>query len=337
MLLNLFHFVLIYIFMKAIGIAKSMKFRTKIAYKTTLCTTVLLLAACSSRPYAPDPVDPLQGMNRATFSFNEKLDKYAIKPIAQAYTFVTPQFARDRVTNFFSNIGEVSTFTNDTLQANFKLSAIALGRFAINTTVGVLGLFDPASSMGLTKHYNDFGITLAQYGITTSPYLVLPVIGPSDIRDALALWPNYRYLSLWGYMNREPRVRNIMIVLDIVNLRASLLSSEDIAKQASLDQYVFIRDAYLQKRASLIKRYTGRDIKYGNGSNANNGDPLTDDYLDDAVADRDIEALPPESETKNAATAPPASFRKPSSDPIKQSVTQTELMDSATLTTTDAS
>ncbi|MBY0377892.1 MAG: VacJ family lipoprotein [Gammaproteobacteria bacterium] len=331
-----------------------MKFSKKAVYKTTLYTTAILLTACSSSQYAPDPADPLQGMNRATFSFNEKLDKYAIKPVAQGYTFITPQVVRNRVTNFFSNIGEVPTFANDTLQGNLKLSVVALGRFAINTTVGLLGLFDPASSMGLTKHYNDFGITLAQYGITTSPYLVLPVIGPSSIRDALALWPNYRYLSLWGYMDREPRIRNAMIILDIINLRASLLSSEDIARQASLDQYVFIRDAYLQKRASLIKRYTGRNVGYGNKANAND-DPLSDDYIDDAVVDRDVAAdlsnnnaptsnadtqtktngdtnnsTPNEVSTKdNAANTviapPPVSFRQPTQDPVKQSLAQNEL------------
>lgn len=334
-----------------------MKFSKKAAYRTILCTTAVLLTACSNSQYAHDPADPLQGMNRVTFSFNEKLDKYALKPVAQGYTFVTPQVVRDRVTNFFSNIGEVPTFANDTLQGNLKLSAIALGRFVVNTTVGLLGLFDPASSMGLTKHYNDFGITLAQYGITTSPYLVLPVVGPSSIRDALALWPNYRYLSLWGYMDREPTIRNVMIVLDIVNLRASLLSSEDIARQASLDQYVFIRDAYLQKRASLIKRYTGRDVGYGNKANTNNDDPLSDDYIDDAVVDRDVAADLPNNnannntapstqdtktnaatdtpakqgvstkndETNTAAASPPVSFRQPSNDPVKQSLAQNEL------------
>lgn len=325
-----------------------MKFSTKALCKTTLCTTVVLLTACSNSQYASDPADPLQGMNRATFNFNEKFDKYALKPAAQAYTFVTPQMVRNRVTNFFSNIGEVPTFANDTLQGNLKLSSIALGRFVINTTVGLLGLFDPASSMGLTKHYNDFGITLAQYGITTSPYLVLPIIGPSSIRDALALWPNYRYLSLWGYMNREPRIRNIMIVLDIINLRASLLSSEDIARQVALDPYVFIRDAYLQKRSSLIKRYTGRNVGADNNSNAN-GDPLSDDYIDDAVIDRDVaadaaipgkdNAASTSKDEKNKETTdtvntpnsdttvslPPVSFRQQSHDPVKQSLAQNEL------------
>ncbi len=333
-----------------------MKLSKNTVYKTTLCTTAILLTACSNTQYTPDPSDPLQGMNRVTYSFNQKLDKYALKPVAQAYTFVTPQFARDRVTNFFSNVGEVPTFFNDTLQGNLKLSATALGRFVVNTTIGLVGLFDPASSMGLTKHYNDFGITLAQYGVTTSPYLVLPLVGPSSIRDALALWPNYAYLSVWGYAGKYNEWRNIFFVLDIVNLRASLISSEDVVRQASLDEYVFIRNAYLQKRASLIKGYTGRDVGPKDQSNTDE-DPLDNmgDFSKDSVtspvaaknavkngtastskegsaemkdatkSDTATTALPITKEDNNVALPPPASFRQTSNDPVKQSLTQNEL------------
>ncbi len=326
-----------------------MKFSKKALCATTLCSTAALLVACSSTPYAPDPEDPLQGMNRVTYSFNQKLDKYALKPAAQAYTFVTPQVARDRITNFFSNIGEVPTFANDTLQGNLKLSGIALSRFVVNSTIGLLGLFDPASSMGLTKHYNDFGITLAQYGITTSPYLVLPVLGPSSIRDALALWPNYNYLSLWDYVHGYNTVRNELFILDIVNLRASLLSSEDIVRLASLDEYAFIRNAYLQKRASLIKRYTGRDTGLKGKSNNANEDPL--DGMDDLTTDTDTPPATANNDDKNevpkkndaalpgvepvadikpktdVATPPPPpiAFRLYSNDPVKQSLAQNEL------------
>lgn len=326
-----------------------MRLSKKTLYKTTLCTTAVLLTACSSKQYAPDPSDPLQGMNRGTYSFNQKLDKYALKPVAQVYTFVTPQVARDRVTNFFSNIGEVPTFFNDTLQGNLKLSATALGRFVVNTTIGLLGFFDPASSMGLTKHYNDFGITLAQYGVTTSPYLVLPLIGPSSIRDALALWPNYRYLSIWGYVGDYAEWRNIFFVIDIVNLRASLLSSEDVVQQASLDEYVFMRNAYLQKRASLIKRYTGRDVGPKGQINSNE-DPLdNNDDLVDALEEQDsppptttdtavkndalgkdntANTAPDATKENNTVTPPPpVSFRQTSQDPVKQSLAQNELVE----------
>jgi phospholipid-binding lipoprotein MlaA len=335
----------------------NMRFSKKTIYKTTLCTTAVLLTACSNTQYAPDPSDPLQGMNRVTYSFNQKLDKYALKPAAQAYTFVTPQFARDRVTNFFSNVGEVPTFFNDTLQGNLKLSATALGRFVVNSTIGLLGLFDPASSMGLTKHYNDFGITLAQYGVTTSPYLVLPLVGPSSIRDALALWPNYAYLSVWGYVGKYNEWRNIFFVIDIVNLRASMLSSEDVVRQASLDEYVFIRNAYLQKRASLIKNYTGRDVGPKGQSNTdedpldNMGDLSKDSSTSPAATEDEVQnntastnkkdtaemknatksdtattALPVTKEDNNVTPPPPpASFRQTSNDPVKQSLAQNEL------------
>jgi phospholipid-binding lipoprotein MlaA len=332
-----------------------MKLSKRTIYKTTLCTTAVLLTACSNTQYSPDPSDPLQGMNRVTYSFNQKFDKYALKPAAQAYTFVTPQFARDRVTNFFSNIGEVPTFFNDTLQGNLKLSVTTLGRFVVNTTIGLLGLFDPASSMGMTKHYNDFGITLAQYGVTTSPYLVLPLIGPSSIRDALALWPNYEYMSVWGYVGKYKEWRNIFFVIDIVNLRASMLSSEDVVRQASLDEYVFIRNAYLQKRASLIKNYTGRDVANSSDTNSSD-DPL--DGMDDLSKDNATSPATTQDEVKNStskegttdkkdatksATAnttapvtkkdnsvtapPPISFRQHSNDPVKQSLAQNEMVE----------
>ena len=316
-----------------------MRFSKRAIYKTTLCTTAVLLTACSNTQYAPDPSDPLQGMNRVTYSFNQKLDKYALKPAAQVYTFVTPQFARDRVTNFFSNVGEVPTFFNDTLQGNLKLSATALGRFVVNTTIGLLGLFDPASSMGLTKHYNDFGITLAQYGVTTSPYLVLPLVGPSSIRDALALWPNYEYMSIWGYVGKYSEWRNIFFVIDIVNLRASMLSSEDVVRQASLDEYVFIRNAYLQKRASLIKSYTGRDVGPKGQSNTDedpldNMDDLSKDSGTSPAATKDVTksatantTSPATQKNSNVTAPPPVSFRQPSNDPVKQSLAQNELVE----------
>ncbi len=300
-----------------------MPFSKKTVLTSSLCATAVLLSACSSTAYAPDPSDPLQGMNRATYSFNKQLDKYALKPTAQVYTAVTPQALRNRVTNFFSNIGEVPTFLNDTLQGNLKLGATSLGRFVVNTTIGLLGLFDPASSMGLTKHYNDFGITLAQYGVTTSPYLVLPLIGPSSIRDGLALWPNYRYLSLWAYDDGYDEARNALFILDIVNLRASLLSSEDIANAASLDEYVFVRNAYLQKRASLIKRYTGRDVG-PKGSVGSNADPLDDFDEADSKTPASTPAPLKTSETAGSESDGPAplSLRKPEADPVKRSIAE---------------
>lgn len=221
----------------------------KLAVTTLLALT---LSACASMHAPTSPDDPLESINRATFSFNRKFDKFILKPVAVGYKAITPWPVRTGVGNFFSNMGEVPTTINDVLQGNLKHGCVDFTRFAINTTIGLLGLIDVASYLGLERHYNDFGITLGKWGITTAPYIIIPIFGPSTIRDGLALLVNYQYFTLWPYI--EPvRARNELFILDVVNLRASMLESEAVMKQAALDPYVFIRDAYLQKRRSLIE------------------------------------------------------------------------------------
>lgn len=233
----------------------------------------IFMSGCGTTTHTPG--DPFESVNRVTFEFNRKLDKAVLKPVASAYKTVTPWPVRESVTNFFSNMGEVPTMINDGLQGQFGSAYSDMCRFAINTTVGVLGLIDVATKLGIEKRYNDFGITLAKWGIRKAPYIVLPVLGPSTLRDSLALVVNYRYFTLWPYI-RPIRVRNTLFVLDVINLRAALLDAENVMDQASLDPYVFMRDAYLQKRMSLIdpKNQTQTDLQ------KLKADPLDDDDLD---------------------------------------------------------
>lgn len=211
----------------------------------------LLLAGCSALKKAPHPEDPFESFNRVSYQFNTKLDKFLLKPVASAYDKIAPNPVKKGVLNIFANFGEIPTFANDVLQVHPGYAGKDLWRFMINSTIGLGGWFDVATQMGLPRRYNDAGITLARWGIRRSPYLVIPFIGPSTLRDGVGLLVNLRFLTLWPYI-QPVELRNGLFALDIVSLRAGLLDSEDIMQQAALDPYVFIRDAYLQKRASLM-------------------------------------------------------------------------------------
>lgn len=223
--------------------------------KSILVTIFSVCIFASAATYAePEQVrDPLEKINRKIYTFNHHLDRIILKPTAKLYRAVVPSPGRKGVTNFFSNMGEVPTMLNDLLQGHVIYATKDLLRFGVNSTVGMLGLVDVASHMSLEKRYNDLGITLARWGITDAPYLMVPLFGPSTLRDAMALSVEYEYMTLWPRI-RPVRLRNTLFVLDMINLRAQLLDSEEIMDQAALDPYVFIRDAYLQKRASLIRQ-----------------------------------------------------------------------------------
>ena len=208
-----------------------------------------LLAGCATTGER-DPKDPWEGFNRKSFAFNEKLDEAVLKPAAKGYVKVVPAFAREGVNNFFDNLEDVGTGLNNFLQGKPKEGASDLGRFLVNTVVGVFGLWDIATPLGLEKHYEDFGQTLGVWGVRSGPYLVIPLLGPSTARDAPAKvvdpsWyysgaidNNTIYWSLWG--------------LDKVRIRANLFQSEKLLDEAALDKYTFLRDAWLQRRRSMV-------------------------------------------------------------------------------------
>jgi len=206
----------------------------------------LLLAGCAG----PNPRDPYESYNRAMFSFNDTVDTYALKPVATVYRDVTPSFVQTGVGNFFGNLADAWTAVNNLLQGKGEAGMSDISRFALNSTLGILGLFDIASEAGLQKHKEDFGQTLGTWGVSSGPYLMLPLLGPSTVRDTVALPADFAG-NIWSY--KDPvYLRNIGTGVNLVDTRASLLDATSMLEDAALDRYEFIRDGYLQRRESLI-------------------------------------------------------------------------------------
>ena len=186
-------------------------------------------------------------MNRAIFSFNDTLDSYALKPIAKGYNAVTPKPVQGLVTNFFNNLGEARNTLNALLQFKGTQALTSLSRLVINSTVGMLGLVDVASPLGIEQKYEDFGLTLAQWGVPSGPYLVIPFLGPRTLRGGAGIFPD-TYVSPIYHVEPD-RDQWIAYGIDIINTRSALLDAEDLIMG---DRYTFIRDAYLQRREYLI-------------------------------------------------------------------------------------
>lgn len=208
-----------------------------------------LMAGCATVAH-PDPRDPWESYNRAMTRFNEDVDKALIKPVATAYKAVLPQPVRSGVGNFFGNLNDAWSFVNNVLQAKPEGALHSFWRVMINTTIGLGGVLDPASEMRLERHREDFGQTLGRWGAESGPYLVLPILGPSTLRDAIALPVDYLGRPQ-GQIHDIP-VRNSLTVLEVIDTRARLLGVEQLLDQAALDPYTFQRDAFLQKRRSDI-------------------------------------------------------------------------------------
>lgn len=201
--------------------------------------------------------DPIEGFNRAMFAFNEGLDSAVIRPVAKGYEFVAPSFVRTGVSNFFGNIADVAIAVNNLLQGKATEAASDAGRFLINSTVGVLGLFDVATQFGLEKHEEDFGQTFGRWGMDTGAYVVLPLFGPRDVRDGVGLVLDMAVDPV-GHVD-DVGARNSLAALRLVNDRALLLPADKIIDEAALDKYSYLRDAYLQRRRNLV--YDGRPPK----------------------------------------------------------------------------
>nr|WP_315476569.1 VacJ family lipoprotein [uncultured Undibacterium sp.] len=198
-----------------------------------------------------NPDDPLEGFNRSIFSFNESLDANLLKPTAQAYQNVTPSIVQTAVGNFFSNAGDVWTAVNNVLQGNLVDGVNDFMRFAINTTMGIGGLIDVASAGGMPKHRADFGQTLGVWGVPSGPFVVLPVLGASTLRDTIATPIDFKGDILFSQTSGA--VKNTTSILKVIDKRASALDAVSLIEEAALDKYVFIRGAYLQRRESQIK------------------------------------------------------------------------------------
>jgi phospholipid-binding lipoprotein MlaA len=202
-----------------------------------------------------DPRDPWEGFNRGVYRFNETFDEYVAQPVARAYVAVLHQEIRTRVGNFFSNIQDLLIGANNFLQGKFEDGVNDWARFAFNSTIGLFGIHDVASDFpGLEKHNEDFGQTLGRWGAGPGPYLILPFLGSSTVRDATGTAVDWAVQPVGEV--RPIELRNTLYGLYFVDTRAQLLEASRILEEAALDKYVFQRDAYLQRRRSLI--YDGR-------------------------------------------------------------------------------
>jgi len=194
--------------------------------------------------------DPIEGFNRGMFWFNDHVDTYVLVPVATVWDKVLPSRVQKSIANFFDNLRFPIVAGNNLMQAKFKNAASDVGRFVVNTTVGVAGFFDPASDWGLEAHNEDFGQTLGYWGVPPGPYLVLPILGPSDVRDGVGLVPD-------GFMAVYPWFVDFIYTIsaravDVVNTRSLYLKQVEEAKAASLDYYTAVRNAYIQRRKSLV-------------------------------------------------------------------------------------
>jgi phospholipid-binding lipoprotein MlaA len=224
----------------------------KLIYKVLLGVIIaLLVSGCATTTNK----DPLEGINRGVYKFNDVTDRALIKPVATAYKTVTPSPIRKGFSNFFSNLGTLTTVFNDLLQLKFANAFTDAGRFVINTTFGLAGFIDVASMDNIEKHNEDFGQTLGHWGVGSGAYLVLPFIGPSTTRDAFGLAVDTASTDPITYTHNigEIRLHNQIRAAQLLDKRTQLLDATDIVDNASIDPYAFMRDAYLQRRASLVQ------------------------------------------------------------------------------------
>ncbi len=215
-----------------------------------LAWVLSLMLALSGCAATRNPEDPLEGFNRSMLAFNDNVDRVALKPAAMTYKTLTPSFVQTGIGNFFGNIGDVWTAINNLLQGNLVDGFSDVMRVAVNTTLGWGGVLDIGSEAGMPKHNEDFGQTLGKWGVQSGPYIVLPFLGSSTLRDSLALPLDYKG-DPWSYAD-PVWVRNTGSVVRVVDQRAVLLDASNLIEEAALDRYEFIRDAYLQRRQSKI-------------------------------------------------------------------------------------
>ncbi len=274
---------------------------------------ILVLSGCASTSAYRNPQDPLEPLNRSIYKFNDTVDKLVLKPAAKGYNAVMPQTGKIMVHNFFSNLDDIVVTLNDLLQFKPRQAFSDTGRLLINTTVGAFGLVDAASVVGYPKHNEDFGQTLGYWGVENGPYLMLPILGPSTLRDSIGLYVDSRPSRLRRI--NDMRTRNQVYLLQAVNKRAEFISQEKVLNQAVIDRYSFIRDAYLSRRRNLVYDGNPPRIKYDD-----------EDYEDDDSAPMDgggagsgNKAEPDKSSSTN--TAPPPTMAQKTAPPAATSAT----------------
>jgi phospholipid-binding lipoprotein MlaA len=252
--------------------------------KTALFCLLLALAGCASVPSGKsDPRDPWEGFNRASFKFNDSLDRAILRPVTRGYVKVTPRFIRTGVSNALSNLDSITTIVNDALQGKMKQAGRDSARFLLNSTLGLGGLLDPATAAGLENNDEDFGQTLGKWGVKSGPYVMLPLLGPSTLRDTFARIPD-QFTHPVNYLE-DDSTRYAIRAVDILDLRAGLLSlDEQLAR--SYDRYAFVRNAYLQRR----------EFKVMDGNVEDQSLELEEEFKDDPAGEPAAEAVEPAAE-----------------------------------------
>ena len=223
-----------------------------------------LLGGCAT---SGNPKDPIEGFNRAMFGFNEGLDKVIIKPVATGYEAVLPDPIQTGVANFFSNIADLMIGVNNLLQGKPAQAASDAGRVLVNTTVGFLGILDVASTMGMEKHEEDVGQTFGRWGMDDGAYVVLPFFGSRTVRDTIGLAFDV-YTDPVAHVDHIP-TRNVLLTTRLISDRAEFLKADKVIEEAALDKYSYVRDAYLQRRRSLI--HDGNPPKFDPYSGSGDG------------------------------------------------------------------
>jgi len=211
------------------------------------------MVGCASIPAGSDrsPDDPWESFNRSVFSFNEGLDDYLLKPITQGYRFILPKPAQQGIDNFFRNYSDIYTSANNLLQGNLSMAFSDLMRVVVNTIFGLGGFIDMATPGGLEKHKADFGQTFGVWGIPSGPYVVLPIFGPSSVRDTFGTAADLETDYLFRLLP-DVALRNSLTALRIVNARNTYFEAGDLLEGAAIDKYTFTRDAYIQRRQYQI-------------------------------------------------------------------------------------
>ena len=219
----------------------------------------LLLTGCAT---SGNPKDPIEGFNRAMFAINDGVDKAVIRPVAVGYDTVMPSPIKKGVTNFFGNIADLFIGVNNLLQGKVSNGVSDFGRVLVNSTVGLLGLIDVASDIGMEKHEEDFGQTFGRWGVGSGAYVVLPLLGPSTVRDSVGLVADMKTNPI-PYLD-DVSTRNTLLALSLIDKRAGFLAADKVVEAAALDKYSYIRDAHLQRRRNLI--YDGNPPREGDDS-----------------------------------------------------------------------
>lgn len=258
--------------------------QTDISKKLLVCVLlVVMTAGCAGRgqPQADavngqssiNQTDPWEGYNRSIYAFNETLDNYVLRPTAKAYQKITPQPVETGIYNFFENLQEPLNILNSLLQGKIHFAGTSAGRLVLNSTVGLLGFIDVATKLDIRKHREDFGQTLAQWGVPSGPYVVLPIFGPRYLRHTAGMVPDFILGSFYSLSDES--VRYGLLALGIVQTRARFLSTDDLLA-LQLDPYIFVRETYLQLREGSLK-----DLDRSTGRPTNTEDEFNDEFEED--------------------------------------------------------